>query len=114
MEITAWALVGLLAVYLLSHFAGYILNINDDRFYSPFHFTGGVLTAFFFYGLTNSYALSVAGTMAIGIAWEIYEVLLWKYVYKKRKYKPKKDDTRNDLILDLVGSLTTIFLIARG
>ena len=68
--------------------------------------------ALLFYGLTGSYALAIGGTLAIGVAWEIYEVIIWKYFLKARKYKPKKDDTRNDLVLDFVGSLTAVALLA--
>lgn len=112
MNLIAYSLAGLLALFFLSHFTGFIMGIRDDRFYSPFHFVGGMLSGFFFYGLTHSFALSIVLTMAIGVAWEIYEVLLWKYLLKQRKFKPKKDDTKNDLVLDFFGSLATVALTA--
>jgi len=114
MNLVAWSLAGLLVLFFLSHYTGYILNIRNDQLFAPFHFAGGVLVALLFYGLTRSYAMSILATLIIGIAWEIYEVMLWKLVLKKRKYKPKKDDTRNDLVLDFVGSLAAVALLAKG
>lgn len=112
MNLIVWPIVGLLALFFLSHYTGYMLNMRKDIFFSPFHFTGGLLTALLSYGLTHSYALAVASTLGIGVAWEVYEVMVWKYVLKEKKYKPKDGDTRNDLLLDFIGSLTAIALIA--
>lgn len=51
-------------------------------------------------------------TLIIGISWEIYEWFLWKYVLKKEVFKPKKQDTINDLVLDSLGAITTILFLS--
>lgn len=109
--IAVLSLIGLAVLYFLSLYTGYKLRIAKDAFYAPFHFLGGVLVGLFFYSLTNRAALSILLTVAIGILWEIYEQIVWKIFVKKKKLQPKRQDTINDLVLDMLGSALAVYLI---
>lgn len=46
--------------------------------------------------------------LGIGVMWEIGEWGLWKYFLKKKKYRPEKQDTINDICLDVIGALAGV------
>ncbi len=108
---TILSFTGLVSLYSLSLFTSYVLNISSDKFYAPFHFLGGMLVGLFFFSLTRNAALSLALTLTVGLLWEIYEQIIWKVFIKKKKYRPGRQDTINDLVLDLLGSLLAISLL---
>jgi len=112
MNFAIWSLVGLVSLVILSHITTYLFHIRSDRFYSFFHLTAGILAAFLFYSMTGSYVLSIVLTLLLGIAWEIYEWYEWKLIIKKKKFMPQPDDTRNDLVVDFVGSLLGVAALA--
>lgn len=112
MDITVYSLIGLLSLVVLSYICTFILHIFNDRFYSIFHLAGGILSVYLFYSVTKNYLLSITLTIMLGIAWEIVEWGQWKLILKKKKYRPRFDDTRNDLILDFVGSITGALLLS--
>lgn len=102
---------GLIALYVLANVSGFVLGIRDDRYYNYFHFAGGLLATLFFFSFVGNYILALMLTVTLGVLWEIYEWLLWKYLLKKKKYKPMRQDTINDLILDTVGGIVTIVIL---
>lgn len=107
-----WSLLGLMGLVILSHITTYVFHIRTDEFYSYFHLTAGILSTFLFYSFSGDYGLSIVLTLLLGIAWEIYEWYLWKLVLKKKKFQPQPDDTRNDLVVDFVGSLFGVAALA--
>ena len=113
---------GLIALFVLAQFAGFVLKIRSDGFYKPFHFAGGFLTAVLMFAVINkisagqilfgdlaAYVLSL--TVIVGILWEIYEWLLWRYFLKVKKLKPQRADTINDLMLDFLGGALAILIL---
>lgn len=112
MDVVIWSITGLVALVLLSYFTGFVLHIRSDQFYSYFHLTAGVLAAFLFYSFTRNFVVAILLTVALGIAWEIYEWNMWKYVFKKKRFQPQPDDTRNDLVVDFVGALFGVAALA--
>ena len=110
MNLTTLSLLGLLGLYVISLITSFIFDIQDNRFYMPFHFLGGFLLTLLFFGITKNPGLAVMLTLLTGISWEIYEYLLWKYFLKKKKFKPQRRDTINDFFLDFLGALLAIFL----
>lgn len=86
-------------------------KIESDRFYAYFHLLGGGLVGLFVYGFFESSTVSVLGTLLVGIGWELAEWLLWKFILKKMAYKPKPADTKNDIILDVVGSSVAVSIL---
>lgn len=105
-----YILLVLLAIFLAAEVCGYILKIRSKNFFYAFHFAGGVFICLLFYILTQNSIVSLAATFAIGILWEIYEWVLWKYFLKKKIYKPERTDTIKDIIFDMLGAVTLIFL----
>jgi len=110
-NLALWLLIGLISIVVLVHITSFVFNILDDRFYSIFHLGGAILGVFFFYSFTGSYVFSIILTQLLGILWEIFEWSEWKFILKKKKYKPDPIDTRNDLVLDFIGSLLGIGLL---
>ena len=110
MDLTRLSLLGIASLYLLSLLCGYIFKINNDNFYAPFHFTGGLLFGTFWLSITNNAFLSVILTFAVGLLWEVYEQIVWKTLIKKKRLRPGKQDTINDLILDTLGAVVAVFL----
>lgn len=96
---------GLFVLFVVSEICGHILKIKSQKFYMPFHFTGGVLTFLFLNSFIKNLVLSVLFVFIVGVLWEIYEWLRWKYFLKEKMYKPEKGDTLNDLVLDIVGAI---------
>ncbi len=111
MSLAAFSLIGLIALYLISLYFGYVRHITNDNFYAPFHFIGGILTGLFFFSLTHNVAFSLVGTLMTGLLWEVYEQIVWKVFVKKKKFRPGRQDTFNDLCLDVLGSLLAVLLV---
>jgi len=56
----------------------------------------------------NNSILGVLFVFIVGVLWEIYEWLRYRYFFKEKIYKPEKIDTINDLILDTLGAIVGI------
>lgn len=110
-SLTIFSFTGLVVLYFLSLFTSYKLKISNDNFYAPFHFLAGGLVGLFFYSLSSNLKLSLLLTLVVGIIWEIYEQIIWKVFVKKKQLRPKRQDTVNDLILDVLGSLLAISIV---
>lgn len=111
MDVAFYSFIGLVSLVIVSHITSFVFHILSDRFYSFFHLAAGILAAFFFYAFTQNYIISVVLTVFLGIAWEVYEWYEWKLILKKKKFQPQPDDTRNDLLVDLLGSLIGVALL---
>lgn len=96
---------------VLAYVCGLIFKIEKDSFYRIFHFLGGGFTFLLIYGFLGVFNLSLFLTFIVGILWEIHEVLMWKYVFKKKKKKPGKVDTIEDLFMDMFGAVSFYFLL---
>lgn len=112
MNITLYSGIALVLLYVLAYVCNLAFKISSDRFYSPFHFLGGFLTFIFLNSLIQKTLISLILVVLVGILWEIYEWLLWKFVNRKFFARPKKKDTTSDLIFDLLGGLTALILIS--
>ncbi len=110
--ITLLSALGLLFIFILAEVSYLRFKIYSDRFYSFFHFAGGIISYLFFYGVTNDYKTSFFFVVATGILWEIYEWVEWKYFRKKIIDKPRTKDTIEDLILDVIGAGVMLILLA--
>lgn len=88
----------------------------------PFHFAGGFLTGAFLFAVISKISVSQVAfgdiaaytltlTVIIGILWEVYEWLLWRYFLKVKKLKPQRADAINDLVLDLLGGALAVLII---
>lgn len=68
------------------------------------------------FSLTGNYIYTVFGTIGVGLLWEVYEYLLWRFVLKEDRFKQEKMDTIVDIILDFAGGLTAaiIFFLLLG
>lgn len=114
MDLALWSFLGLISLVIISHITSFVFNILNDRFYSIFHLAAGILAMFFFYTFTHNFIFSIILTQILGISWEVYEWYQWKLILKKKKYKPDPTDTRNDLVIDFIGSLAgTVFIALR-
>ena len=100
-----------LLIYIVAEVSSFVFKIYTNSYYSVFHFVGGGLTYLLLLSITKNTILSLVGVLVVGILWEIHELILWKYFLKKRIYKPEKKDTRNDIILDLLGGVVVYILI---
>lgn len=101
----------MLFVFALAEISSFVFKIRTNIYYSFFHFVGGGLTYLFLLSIINNNIVSLIGVLVVGILWEIHEWILWKYILKKKRYKPEKKDTLNDIVLDIFGGLTVYFLI---
>jgi len=106
-----YSLLGLIILFVVANISGFILNIRNDKFFNYFHFLGGLVVTIFFFSFTNNYLTALALTFITGILWEVYEWVSWKYFLKKKKYKPMKKDTKNDLVLDMVGGVVALIIL---
>ncbi len=107
-----YSFLGLVIIFTVANISGFMLNIRNDKFFNYFHFLGGLVVTLFFFSFTSNYTQALFLTLLTGILWEVYEWVSWKYFLKKKKYKPMKKDTRNDLILDMVGGMVAILILA--
>jgi hypothetical protein len=105
-NITAYSFIALVFLYVLSYTCSYLFKIRSNNFYKWFHFAGGYLIYTLVNSLINNWLLSLIIVILVGIAWEIYEWLLWKFIFKRKLEKPQKKDTTDDLIKDFLGGLT--------
>ncbi len=103
-----WSVLGLTILFITAHISFHVWHIDNDRYYSIFHLSAGGLVAIVWYGLIGNLGAAVFLTVVVGLVWEIYEVLMWIYVLKKKRFKPDPVDTRNDLMLDFVGALLAV------
>ncbi len=85
-------------------------------FDSVMHFLGGATVGIFFLwlyfysglfapakrGLKHFILLSIVSVVFIGVAWEIYELILGEAELRKEEYKP---DLLLDFIMDFLGAL---------
>ena len=110
MNLTAVSFAGLIILFLLGEVCGYVLKIRANSFYAFFHFTGGALVFLFLHSFLANYYVCLLLTELVGVLWEIYEWALWKYFLKKKLFKPERNDTRNDLILDFIGGTVMLIL----
>lgn len=108
MDLFYFSLFGLVVLFVFAQICGYGFKIRSDKFFMPFHFLGGLFTALLCFTLWQNLYLSVFFTILVGIAWEVYEWLSWRFVLKKDIYKPKRRDTMYDLLLDTAGALTVV------
>lgn len=106
MNITNCSFLALVFLYFLSYTSCYLFKIRSNKFYKWFHFAGGYLIYVFIDSIINNRLLSLFVVILVGIAWEVYEWLLWKYILKSKFQKPQKKDTTDDLIKDFLGGLT--------
>ena len=97
---------GLLILLLVAETASFVFKVHSQRFYVAFHLVGGALVYLFFLILTQNKFFSLGLVLTIGLLWEFHEWVLWKFFLKKRVYKPGGGDTRNDLLMDLLGALS--------
>ena len=106
-----YSFFALMVIFFIAYMAGFMFNNRNDKFYNYFHFTAGFLLTLFIYSFTNNYLASLLLTFVVGVIWEIYEWASWKYLLKKKKYKPTKKDTKTDLILDTLGGTLAIIVL---
>lgn len=104
-SITLYSLIGLVSLLILSYICGLVFKIHSNKFYRYFHLLGGALSFIFVNSIIQNLFLSLISVFIIGIAWEIFEWFQWKYLLKKDVFKPRKRDTVNDLVLNLLGAL---------
>jgi len=104
-------LFGLILLFALAQITTFVFKISRNRFYSPFHFAGGFLAALFSFSFVGNYLLALLLTIAIGVLWETYEYLFWKFVLKKKKFKPEREDTIQDIVLDFLGGITAVVIL---
>ena len=103
--------LALLALFVLAYTGGLLLNLHNNDFFSHFHFVAGFLTTILFFLLFKNYILALSLTVGIGIVWEFYEVVSWKYLIKKKSFKPERKDTIEDIILDFIGGLLALVIL---
>lgn len=111
MNLFYFSIVGLTTLYLVSNITSLVFGITNNRFYALFHFLGGTLATLLFLSITGGIAVSILLTLLTGIFWEIYEYLLWKYLLKRKKFKPQRQDTINDFFLDFLGAVFAVLLV---
>jgi len=110
MSLVIASLLGLISLFVLAQLATFIFKITRNRFYSLFHFAGGFLVSTLLFRLSGNYLYAIFGTLGIGVLWEIYEYLLWRFVQKDDKFKQERKDTINDIVLDFLGGITAIVI----
>lgn len=110
MNITLYSFFALVFLYFLSYISYYLFKIHSNKFYKWFHFAGGYLTYILVNSLMGNWLLSLIAVVLVGIAWEIYEWLLWKYILKRKSEKPQRKDTLDDLFKDFLGGLSAFAL----
>ena len=99
-----YIVAGLVILFLAAELACFVFNIHSNIFYRVFHFAGGALIYLLFLNLTEDRLLSLGLVILIGVLWEIHEWILWKFVLKKRLYKPGGRDTKDDMLMDILGA----------
>jgi hypothetical protein len=99
------SLTGLITLFILSEICGQVFKIRNNSFYRIFHFTGGCLTFLFLFSMIPNTILCLILTEIVGVFWEIYEWIRWKYFGRKKIDRPQKKDTLEDLVLDFTGGV---------
>ena len=105
---------GLVLLYLLAQISGEIFKIRKNSFYSYFHFVGGGLTYLFWQSLIPNWFYCLLLTGLVGVLWEIYEYVDWRFFRKQKRFKPEDKDTLNDLVMDLLGGLVVVIILRTG
>lgn len=100
-----YLIIGLIILFVSVEICAFVFKIHSDRFYRVFHFAGGALTYLLFLNLTQNRLVSLGLVLVIGVLWEIHERILWKFFLKKSVYKPGGRDTKDDLLMDILGAL---------
>ena len=98
-------LAGMAALFVAAEVCSFVFKIHAEKFYRIFHFAGGALTYLLFLNLTQNRLLSLGLVFGTGVLWEIHEWVLWKFFLKKKVYKPGGRDTKDDLLMDVLGAL---------
>ncbi len=78
------------------------------------HFSGGLLVAMFWSGITAYWPLVVSLTFLVGVLWEIYEYVIGRYKFKKYGDKDaltETKDTLEDLICDTAGAFVWVLIL---
>jgi len=109
-NITILSLAALFFLYILSYACSYVFKIYSNKFYRIFHFAGGYLIYVFINSLVKNWLLSLFGVIVIGILWEIYERVFWKYISRRKRDRPQKKDTTDDLFMDFLGGISAFVL----
>jgi hypothetical protein len=91
-------------VCVIAEVSDFVFKIHSNKYYSVFHFVGGGLTYLLILSITKNSCISLFGVLVVGVLWEIHEWLLWKFILKKKLYKPGEKDTLNDLVMDILGA----------
>jgi VanZ family protein len=113
MSLPFQSLIALIALFLIAQVTTFIFGVRNEKFYAPFHFGAGILLGIMFLSILKNSLAAIVLSITVGFLWEIYEQIIWKYVLKKERFKPRRQDTINDLFLDLLGSLVGIFTLLR-
>ena len=110
MNLTTLSFLALILLYALANICDRVFNIHSNKFYKMFHFAGGFFVYIFINSLISNKLVSLFGVILVGVVWEIYEWLFWKYVSKRKIDKPQKKDTTNDLFMDFWGGTSALIL----
>lgn len=112
MDLLIIVVLALLALFLLSYISSLLLNLHNNDFFSHFHFVAGFLSTILFFLMFKNYFLALLLTVGTGVLWEFYELVSWRYLIKKKSFKPERKDTIEDIILDFTGGLLALVILA--
>jgi hypothetical protein len=112
MNLTLFSFLVLLFLYIAANVSWRFFKITSNNFYKPFHFMGGFFVYIFIESVLKNKLLSLFLVVIVGILWEIYEWLLWRYILKRKRDKPQKKDTTNDLFMDLAGGVIAVIVFS--
>lgn len=123
MDLLSASLAGLILLFALSLLTTHVLGIRRDRFYRPFHFAGGFLSALLAIGLINAIVpgqfssgaiivLVLLFTLIVGLLWETYEWVQWRLFLKDTWRRPTLRDTTDDLGMDILGAIAALLVAA--
>jgi len=104
------SLIGLILLFVLAQIATFVFKITRDHFYRPFHFAGGFLTASLIYSINPNILIVILGTLLVGVLWEVYEYMLWRFILKDDRFKQEREDTIEDIALGFLGGLAAVVI----
>jgi hypothetical protein len=108
------------AIYILSAFISRSMSYEKGYwFFEALHLLAGFFVAMFWSNFLNTNALVIMATLAVGILWEVWEVIVDRQPKLKnilRKFhitqgKITLQDTTLDLFLDFAGALIFVLLL---